>query len=86
MTHYSDKQHGDTLSPTEKPLALEIADELYRYGSLNDVFECADELVRLHSENEALREAMVQALRWMVGDCHAQYLLKATLARAGEKT
>jgi hypothetical protein len=39
----------------------------------------------LFAENEALRQTMAEALRWCPGGCHAQYLLKTALARAGEK-
>jgi hypothetical protein len=35
------------------PKAVQMADELYRYGSLNDPNDAADELRRLHAENEA---------------------------------
>ena len=35
----------------EQPLALKLADELERYGTLNAPNECADELRRLHAEN-----------------------------------
>jgi hypothetical protein len=38
----------------------------------------------LFAENEALRQTMAEALRWCPGGCHAQYLLKTALARAGE--
>ena len=38
----------------------------------------------LFAENEALRQTMAEALRWCPDGCHAQYLLKTALARAGE--
>jgi hypothetical protein len=43
------------------------------------------QLHEVHAENEALRQTMAEALRWCPGGCHAQYLLKTALARAGEK-
>jgi myosin heavy subunit len=37
------------------PRALVLADELYRYGTLNNPNDAADELRRLHAENEKLQ-------------------------------
>ena len=58
--HYSDKQHGDTLSPTEKPLALKLADVLYEMpDSDGHCRQAAAELRRLHAENERLQHSVL---------------------------
>jgi hypothetical protein len=74
----------------KQPLALTLADKLeqqFPIGTAQGYLdgEAAAELRRLHAENEALRQTMAEALRWCPGGCHAQYLLKTALARAGEK-
>ena len=43
------------------PLALVLADELHRHGTVNEPNTCADELIRLHAENEALRAELKTA-------------------------
>ena len=63
MTQYSDKQHGDTLSPTEKPLVLKLADLIEAGPRRSGDASIAAELRRLHEVNEALREALIAALR-----------------------
>jgi hypothetical protein len=71
---------------TEQPLALALADQLEAcWGNDGMEAQAAAELRRLQAENEALRQTMAEALRWCPDGCHAQYLLKTALARAGEK-
>jgi chromosome segregation ATPase len=41
------------------PRALALADELYRYGTLADPNDAADELRRLHADNEQLAEFVI---------------------------
>ena len=71
---HSDEQDGDTLSPTEKPLALKLADQLEDQvettsrWSADKCDEAAAELRRLHADNEALREALTRLLRWAEAD------------------
>lgn len=43
---------------TPLPLPIALADELYRHGSTNTPNTVADELVRMHNEIEALRDAL----------------------------
>ena len=66
MTHYSDKQDGDTLSPAEKPLALKLAHWLERDGAnCQQHIDAAAELRRLQADNEALREALSKCAAYL---------------------
>ena len=53
----------DDIHTCTPPKALVLADELYRYGTLNNPNAVADELRRLHEENEALREDVNRFLK-----------------------
>jgi hypothetical protein len=44
------------------PKAVQMADELYRHGTLNNPNGAADELCRLYEENEAKDALLRQAL------------------------
>jgi hypothetical protein len=83
------KENVDPVYPhTCTPLALVLAEKMKSYklssGYAWWCHKAGYELERLHDENEALRQTMAEALRWCPGGCHAQYLLKTALARAGE--
>jgi hypothetical protein len=73
-------------------LALLLADKLYRRGETKTPRTVADELVRMHNENEALRETLAVMLRDYAavhddGDAEMQpaiYQARAALAQ-GEK-
>jgi hypothetical protein len=54
-----DPEYPHTCTP---PPALALADELYRYGTLNNPNGAADELCRLYEENEAKDALLRQAL------------------------
>jgi hypothetical protein len=71
---------------TEQVLALSLADELERYGTLNNPNECADELRRLHEANEALREALEFVAKYEELGIMTEAVIRQALARAGETT
>jgi hypothetical protein len=57
------------------PKAMQMADELYRHGTLNNPTEAADELVRLYEENSellgVLKHARDLVAEW--GACASAY-------------
>ncbi len=74
----------------EQPLALKLADELDRFGTVIEHHTCATELRRLHAENEALREALriardhIEMDALEISHCKDAAMIRAALARAGE--
>jgi hypothetical protein len=72
------------------PLALKLADELDADSNIIGYDKHAEELRRLHAENEALREALEKLARLGNGDQYGNSIgneiARAALARAGEKT
>jgi uncharacterized protein (DUF1786 family) len=46
------------MNRTEQPLAIALAEELDRFGTVTEHHMCATELRRLHAENDALRNVI----------------------------
>jgi putative heme degradation protein len=73
---------GETMTDTTKPEALRLADELEVSDGMFVKHRAADELRRLHAENEALREALESLLYWDNGKPEFE---EARVALKGEK-
>jgi len=71
---------------TPLPLPLALADELYRRGETKTPRTVADELVRMHNENEALRADLLKCKHEAGSPETVWKTARAALARTGEKT
>jgi hypothetical protein len=58
----------DDIHTCTPPPALALADELYRYGTLNNPNDAADELRRLHAENEAAHAVGIRQEQMLIDD------------------
>jgi hypothetical protein len=70
---------------TPLPLPLALADELYRHGSTKTPRTVADELVRMHNENEALRADLLKCKHEAGSPETVWKTATDALARTGEK-
>ncbi len=84
------KENVDPVYPhtCTPPLAIALADWIDQSDPMNGHIKAAAELRRLHSENEALREALQaivdDATPWGNQAANMAHIARAALARAGE--
>ncbi len=77
------KENPAEIHTCTPPLAIALADELDRFGTVIEHHTCAAELRRLHAENEALRTAL-QDISAYYPNSWASDTARAALTRAGE--